>query len=219
MICKKRSENRSFFFAFKRKLSLLRMHCVRKQGLAPWGKTMYKQTMSLKHVGKVMDAHGIRGDIYCLIFSGDISWCDRLHELQLQNKGKAELFEIMKLKAFKKGFIATLKGFTDRNRAEEYKGAEIWVDESIFKSQEGEALYLNEILHFELVDIAVGVVGKIEEFSSNGIQDLLVVKSASGEIFEIPFVKEFVLDIDFAAKKMKMDLPEGLLEINKENES
>jgi len=175
--------------------------------------------MGLKHVGKVMDAHGIRGDIYCLIFSGDVSWCDQLQELQLQNKGKTESFEILKLKPFKKGFIASLKGFTDRNRAEEYKGAELWVDEDIFTSEDGEAIYLNEILNFELSDKTLGVVGKIDEFSSNGIQDLLVVKSASGEVFDIPFVKDYVLDIDFHAKKMKMDLPEGLLEINKDDES
>ncbi|MCC2679698.1 MAG: putative rRNA processing protein [Pseudobdellovibrio sp.] len=175
--------------------------------------------MSLKHVGKVMDAHGIRGDIYCLIFSGDVSWCDQLDELQLQHNGQSHSFEIVKLKPFKKGFIATLKGFTDRNRAEEFKGAELWVDESIFTSEDGEALFLNEVLNFELIDETLGAIGTIGDFSSNGIQDLLVIKSKSGEVFEVPFVKEYVLDINFDSKKIKVDLPEGLLEINKENES
>lgn len=175
--------------------------------------------MGLKHVGKVMDAHGIRGDIYCLIFSGDVSWCDQLKELQLQLNGKSHSFEILKLKPFKRGFIATLNGFADRNRAEEFKGAELWVDENLFISKEGEPLYLREILNFELIDKTLGVIGKVEDFSSNGIQDLLVVKAKSAEVFEIPFVNEFVIDIDFASKKMTMDLPEGLLEINKENES
>jgi len=175
--------------------------------------------MSLKHVGKVMDAHGIRGDIYCLIFSGDVSWCDQLEELQLQLNGKSQTFEILKLKPFKRGFIATLKGFTDRNRAEEFKGAELWVDESIFTSEEGEALYLSEVLNFELEDKHLGLIGTVGDFSSNGIQDLLVIKSKSGEVFEIPFVKEYVLDIDFSSRKIKMNLPEGLLEINRDNES
>ncbi len=175
--------------------------------------------MGQKLVGKVMDAHGIRGDIYCLIFSGDVSWCDQLNELQLHLNGKPHAFEIQKLKPFKRGFIATLKGFTDRNRAEEFKGAELWVDEGVFKSEDGEAMFLSELLNFELTDKQLGLIGRIEDFSSNGIQDLLVVKSKNAEVFEIPFVKEFVLDIDFESKKMMVDLPEGLLEINKENES
>jgi 16S rRNA processing protein RimM len=175
--------------------------------------------MGLKHVGKVMDAHGIRGDIYCIIFSGDVSWCDQLDELQLHLHGKPHVFEIQKIKPFKKGFIASLKGFSDRNRAEEFKGAELWVDENIFTSEDGESIYLNELLNFELTDKSLGVVGTVEDFSSNGIQDLLVVKSKSGETFEIPFVKEFVLEMNFDSKKMILDLPEGLLEINKDNES
>lgn len=175
--------------------------------------------MALKLVGKVMDAHGIRGDIYCLIFSGDVSWCAELETLELRHNGKNHSFEIQKLKPFKKGFIAALKGFTDRNRAEEFKGAELWVDEDLFVSEDGESLYLSEVLDFELIDKSLGTVGVIEEFSSNGIQDLLIVTSKSGDSFEIPFVKEYVLDIDFDAKTMKMNLPEGLLEINKDDES
>jgi 16S rRNA processing protein RimM len=169
--------------------------------------------MALKLVGKVMDAHGIRGDIYCLIFSGDSSWCDQLETIHLKLSDRDEAFEIAKIKPFKKGFIASLKGFNDRNKAEAYKGAELWVDESIFISDDGEPLYLNEILNFSLYDKNLGHIGEISGFSSNGIQDLLVVKSNS-HTYEIPFVKEYVLDIEFGAKKMSVDLPEGLLEIN-----
>lgn len=171
--------------------------------------------MGQKLVGKVMDAHGIRGDIYCLIFSGDSSWCDQLESLNLQKNGKSHEFEIVKLKPFKKGFIATLKEFTDRNKAEEFKGAELWVDEELFTSENGESLYLSEILNFTLIDKSLGKIGLVENFSSNGIQDLLVVKAQNSDEFEIPFVKEYVLDIDFSKKEMTMDLPEGLLEINK----
>ena len=184
--------------------------------------------MNLKHVGKVMDAHGIRGELYCLIFSGDVTWLPKIKILNLKNKNEMQSFEVKKLKVFKRGFIASLKDFDNRNKAEEFKGAEVWIDENIFVSEEGEALYLNEIMGFKIEDKNLGTIGTIISFSSNGLQDLLVVEAEASsneppsknilsiEIsqFEIPFVKAFVLNMDFKNKKILTDLPEGLLEIN-----
>lgn len=164
---------------------------------------------NLTHIGKVLDAHGIRGDIYCYVFSGDASWVPKLRTVYL-NEVK---FNVLRAKAFKKGFIASLEEVTDRNRAEELKGAEVRVDSGLFVSKNGEAFYLVELLNFQVTDKQLGSIGVIEAFSSNGIQDLLIVKS-EGKVYEIPFVKDFVANIDYNNKIINMQLPEGLLEIN-----
>jgi 16S rRNA processing protein RimM len=161
-----------------------------------------------KHIGKVMDAHGIRGDVYCIVFSGDVSWLDKVQTLNLHH----EDFKIKKIKAFKKGFIASLEGFDNRNKAEEYIGAELRVPEDLFVSEDGEALFLNEILGFTVFD-KKNEIGSISGFSFNGLQDLLIIKK-EGKDLEIPFVKEFVSHIDYEKKQINMNLPEGLLEIN-----
>ena len=162
-------------------------------------------------VGKVLDAHGIKGDIYCFVFSGDASWVAKLKEIYL-NENK---FIINRAKPFKKGFIASLAAVDNRNRAEELKGAEVRVASSVFTSQPGEAFYLVELLNYIVKDKVLGVVGTIESFSSNGIQDLLVV-TANGKKCEIPFVKEFVLFIDHDKRVIEMSLPEGLVDINEQ---
>jgi 16S rRNA processing protein RimM len=164
-------------------------------------------------IGKIMDAHGIRGEIGVVVFSGDVSWIDDAEVLYIPRKNVFEEHKIKKIRPHKKGFICHLENFLDRNKAEEYKGREVWVDEDIFVSEDGESIYLSEILHFEVIDSQMGSLGRIEAFSSNGIQDLLVIHQEGKEI-EIPFVKEFVLNIDFENQKIEMELPEGLLQIN-----
>lgn len=171
--------------------------------------TIENKTQSRVHIGKVLDAHGIKGDLYCIVFSGDASWISKLKTLNLNHKS----FDVLKIKPFKKGFIVSLDGFADRNRAEEFKGSEIWVDSSLFTSKHGEAIFLSELLNFEVKDKTLGSVGRIDSFSSNGIQDLLVI-SSNNKTFEIPFVKEFVTNIDYSNNIIDMNLPEGLLEIN-----
>ena len=164
-------------------------------------------------IGKIMDAHGIRGEIGVVVFSGDVSWIDDAEVLYIPRKNVFEEHKIKKIRPHKKGFICHLENFLDRNTAEENKGREVWVDENIFVSADGESIYLSEILNFEVIDSQLGSLGHIGAFSSNGIQDLLVIQQDNKEI-EIPFVKEFVLNIDFENKKIQMELPEGLLQIN-----
>lgn len=172
------------------------------------------ETAKLRHVGKVMDAHGIRGELYCLVFSGDISWLEKVAYLNLVKDGESFRIKILKLKPFKRGFIVSLEGFTTRNRAEEFKGAEVWAEDELFVSQDGELPYLVELLSFGVVDEVLGQIGKVKAFSSNGVQDLLII-DGGGEEFEIPFVKNFVVEMDFVNKRLVTRLPEGLLDINK----
>ena len=164
-------------------------------------------------IGKVIDAHGIRGELSIFIFSGDISWLPKLQEVYIPRKNIFEKHVVVKKRAHKKGFICLLENFDNRNLAEEYKGREIWIDADIFVSVPGEALYLNEIMGFEIIDATLGTLGKISAFSTNGLQDLLVIQKGDAQI-EIPFVKEFVSQMDFENNKIMMNLPEGLLEIN-----
>ena len=170
---------------------------------------MSEDSKSRTLIGKVLDAHGIKGDIYCFVFSGDASWVTKLKEIYL-NENK---FIINRAKPFKKGFIANLESVLDRNRAEELKGAEVSVASHVFTSQPGEAFYLVELLNYKVKDKILGIVGLVGSFSSNGLQDLLVVAN-NGKTYEIPFVKEFVTHIDRDNKVIEMSLPEGLLEIN-----
>lgn len=167
-----------------------------------------------KHVGKVKQAHGLRGEVYILIFSKDISWLKKLKNVNLVQSGKSKSFKVLKAKPFKDGLIASLDTIVDRNQSEALEGAEVWLESGLFKSEPNEPPYLVEIQDFTVVDRVLGSLGKITGFSFNGSQDLLIVTTPQQLEFEIPFVDQFVLKIDSENKILSVDLPEGLLEIN-----
>lgn len=89
---------------------------------------------------------------------------------------------------------------------------EFYVEDDLFVSKPGEGIYLNEIKNFKLKDPEQKVLGEIVGFSSNGVQDLLVVE-ANGKKVEVPFVDAFIKKIDFKHQAVVMDLPEGLFDI------
>lgn len=168
----------------------------------------------MKLVGKVREAHGLKGDLYVLIFSGDISWAKKMKNFGLKAKDSDEIknFSVERTKPFKKGFIVKAKEIADRTAAEGVEHMEFFVDEDLFVSKPGEGIYLNEIKNFKLKNPEQKVLGEIVGFSSNGVQDLLVVE-ADGKKVEVPFVDAFIKKIDFKHQAVVMDLPEGLFDL------
>lgn len=167
-----------------------------------------------KLVGKIKEAHGLRGEFYVLIFSGDISWLSKLKELQLKNPATEEvkLFKKFKAKPFKKGFILAIDGINDRTEAEKFHGFTVLILASMFVSKPGETIYLSEIADFFIHDPQGVILGQIVGFSTNGSQDLLVVQGEKSKA-DIPFVGPFIKEINFEKKYIVMDLPEGLFDL------
>ncbi|MBC7754297.1 MAG: 16S rRNA processing protein RimM [Moraxellaceae bacterium] len=174
---------------------------------------------NLRKVGKIKGSHGIKGEVFLLIFSKDSTWVSTQIQIHLtDNEKDFKAYTLNRVKPHKEGVIAVLDGISSRNESDLLIGQEIWVDPSVFVSKNQQSLYLVEIEGFEIIDAKAGSVGFIQGFSSNTAQDLLLVKGKNAE-FEIPFVKEFIIKINHSEKIIYADLPDGLLEINSNSDS
>ncbi len=166
--------------------------------------------MEWVQVGKVKDAFHLRGEVYILIFSGEWDWIDDLEHCQIGGK----TYQVKKAREHKDGLVLSLNEVTDRTQAEYLRGKMFCIPQELLISQEGETIYLSEIAGFKVVDSNSQNSGVIESFSSNGDQDLLVLK-VEGKVkpVEIPFVEDFIDEIEFENKLIRMNLPEGIWDI------
>lgn len=178
----------------------------------------------MKTVGKVKDAHSLKGEIYVILFSKDQSYYTKIKDFQLidEKNNTFHTFNIEKIKPHKEGFIIKAKELNDRNQSEAVKGHLFAVDDSLFISAPGEEIFLIEILNFKVFDHPsngtrlgdVKYLGQVTGFFDNGAQDLLIVSDEIGS-FEIPFVESFFESINYEKKEIYVTLPEGLIEINR----
>ncbi len=169
----------------------------------------------MKLVGKVKEAHGLKGDLYVMVFSGDISWLKQLKSFSLQSKTEsAPDLEVTSVKPFKLGFLLKTPFINDRTQADKWKAAEFSIPEELLVSKAGETIYLSEIIDFKLKNPEQNVLGVVKAFSFNGAHDILVIKT-EGKDVEIPFVEAFIKKIDWKNKVLVMDLPEGLFDLEK----
>ncbi|PIS11497.1 MAG: 16S rRNA processing protein RimM [Bdellovibrio sp. CG10_big_fil_rev_8_21_14_0_10_47_8] len=170
-----------------------------------------------KKVGKIKSAHGLKGELSVFVFSGEASWLKKLkqfglgidHENDLQRQIVS--YTVDGARQTPTGLILKTLEIEDRTQAEKLKGQIFYIPEELLRSQAGETIFLHEIEGFQLIDVVSGQGGIISGFSSNGVQDLLVVTREDGRQVEIPFVAPFIVKIDFKSETLQMKLPEGLL--------
>lgn len=169
-----------------------------------------------KKVGKIKEPHALKGELYVLVFSKDISWFHQLTEFRLSASDDPEAgktFEVERIKPFREGLMLKPKNISTRNESDLLKGQMFFIPETLLSSEVGETIFLSEVQDFEITDPNDKKLGHITGFSSNGLQDLLVVLTVEGKVAEIPFVQDFILDLNFEKKQIKMSLPEGLLDL------
>lgn len=167
-------------------------------------------------VGKVKDAHGIRGELHLLVFAKQAEWMDELEAIYLEKENPQTpedqvQLSIKKLRPHKSGYILSTNDIKDRNQAETYKGYRFYIPKQLLVAPEGERPFLIELKGFQVTDPEAVVLGEVVGFSSNGAQDLLIVKNSVGE-FEVPYVDAFIVNVDYEGQSLCLDLPEGLIE-------
>lgn len=79
----------------------------------------------------------------------------------------------------------------------------------------GKQFYYHEITGFLLEDERFGPVGKVLGIDDSTAQPLFIVEVGEKEIL-IPMIDEFLVKIDRAHKKIIVNTPEGLIEMNLE---
>ena len=62
-------------------------------------------------------------------------------------------------------------------------------------------------------DGATGLVGTVESVDERATQPLITVRRPDGEEALIPLVDEFIVDVDEAARRIDVTLPQGLLDL------
>lgn len=184
-------------------------------------------------VGRVKDAHGLKGEIWVVLFAGHADWLEDLSEtggFLLAEKEDVASEEDLKngvseyllkgAKPHKNGIILQSPNLTDRTAAEKLRGKFLIIPDSYLEADEGEEFYLSEVEGFKVLE-GGKEIGRIVGFTSNIAQDLLIVslqKDArpgvkNGDQIDIPFVEAIVVGVDPEAESLDVELPPGMIEV------
>ena len=117
----------------------------------------------------------------------------------------------------KGGMVFKFAGVDSIEEAEKLLGLEIQIPATERAKLDEGAVYVSELLGCLVVEVSsvernVGTV--VDVNFGAGTAPLLIVNSESGREFMIPFVESFTKKLDLKAKRIEMQLPEGMLELD-----
>jgi 16S rRNA processing protein RimM len=83
---------------------------------------------------------------------------------------------------------------------------------------EDDAVYVSDLLGMHVIDTSRNGAdaGEIIDVEPEGTGPaMLVIRTADGDELLIPFVRAYLKKVDIAARRLEMELPEGLLSVQR----
>lgn len=166
--------------------------------------------MELKLVGTIITTHGIKGEVKV---RSDSSF-DRFFEgsiLYLKNQNDTIKIEIDSHRIHKDHDLITFNGIKNINDVLEYVGMDIYVDvEDLDELEEGE-FYFDDLIDLVAFDNLGNELGRITDINEVPQGIILVLEKLDKTTSLIPFVDEFIKEVNLEEQKIIITPIEGLL--------
>jgi len=156
---------------------------------------------------------GIRGEFVALPLS--------YHQERFENLGKVYLFgsrpepaavDVEWVRNAGRSMLIKFHGIDSIEDAEPWKGAEVRVPISERLKLEPGEFYQSDLIGCEVIERATGQsLGTVTGWMEGGSAGLLEV----GPDLLIPFARSICVSIDVAARRIEVELPEGLKDLNR----
>lgn len=159
-------------------------------------------------MGKVVNVVGLKGELKIYSYTDRNERFGELDQIWLDDK----VYAIENVRYQNKVVILKLEGINDRNKAEEQRNKNVYIEESDLQPLPEDTYYVRDLIGISVLT-EDGELGKIVDVIQNSSQDLYEVKTAEGKKVYIPAVKEFVTEVDMDARIVKVTLPDGLLDL------
>jgi 16S rRNA processing protein RimM len=172
-------------------------------------------------IARVAKVQGRVGEVAAELHTDFPERFEERRRLYAWNAARDERREL-KLEDFwphKGGMVFKFEGVDSIEEAEKLMGSEIQIPAAERAELEEGAFYVSELLGC-LVVAEQGIeaareIGSVADINFGaGTAPLLIVKSDDGKEYMIPFVESFTKKLDVKGKRIEMQLPEGMLELD-----
>jgi len=162
-------------------------------------------------IGKIVGVHGIKGTNKLKSYAESLSVFKPGRSIIVRdNRNRETSVELNWVKSHTRTPLISFKGVTDHDQAEALIGAELFIPETELPELDEDTYYWFELIGIEVYTTEDEYLGRIESIFPTGSNDVYVVKDKQKEIL-VPALDSVVIDIDLEHKRMRVDLPEGLV--------
>jgi len=167
------------------------------------------------YLGYISKTQGFKGGLLAFLDVDNTREYLNLESILVDLNGVLTPFFIETFQLKDKNFVhLKLEDVDDRDSATLLSNKDIYLPLTELPELDNDQYYLHELNGMNVVDKNAGELGKVDTVLDYTTNPLIQVINGSSEIL-IPLNDEFVIYVDKDAKTIEVDLPEGLIEVNK----
>jgi 16S rRNA processing protein RimM len=159
-------------------------------------------------VGRFGPPFGVKGWLNVISYTDPVTNLGDYRPWFVERNGEWIPLTVDQLKPHRNGFVAQVDGIDDRDVALRYSGKSIGVEDETLPDAGEDEFYWKDLVGLAVEDRTGTVLGEVSGLMETGANDVIVVRSASGEVL-IPFVRHVVLTVDLERRLIVVDWQTG----------
>jgi 16S rRNA processing protein RimM len=165
-------------------------------------------------VGRVARTHGLRGDVVVQPETDFIEERFQVGEtLWTRSMGRDETLTVVAARVQSGRPVVAFEGLVGIDAVERLVGQELRVPEASLQPLAPGRFYEHQLVGCAVETVSGDAVGIVERVDGGPGGSRLVVAGSRGEVL-IPLAEHICRDIDTSGKRIRVDPPDGLLELN-----
>ncbi len=166
--------------------------------------------MDLLEVGKIINTHGLKGEVKVSPWTDTPDCFEDLKTLYLK-KGKEDIsLTITGIKYQKNNLIVKFSELCDINMAEPLKNSVLYAKRSDLGELPEGVYYIADLIGLSVKKEDGTLLGKIKDVLQTGANDIYEVEREEKKPLLIPVIDNVVLKVDFENKEITVRLLDGL---------
>ena len=163
-------------------------------------------------VGKIVNTHGIRGELKVQLWCDGVDFIKQLDTLYLDENGENAL-KVVSVREHKNCAVIRFSGIDDINSAEKYKNRVLYCNRDDAQIDEN-ANYIQDIIGCVVKDAENGTqYGKVLDVLNYGASDILEIEN-NGKKNYVPLIDDIVKKIDCENLVVEIIPMKGLFDEN-----
>lgn len=168
--------------------------------------------MSLYKVGKIVNTHGIRGEVRVVPTTDfPMERFKKNNKLVIVTKPNNIEVQIATVREHKQFILVSFVNMQNINDVEQYKGCELMVTKDLQQDLSSDEFYYHDIIGLKIIDNASQeVIGTVSEILPMPANDVWVVTAKGSDDILLPFIEDVVTMIDLEQGIAKVNLLEEI---------
>lgn len=159
-------------------------------------------------VGAISGSFGVQGEVRLKSFCAEPAAIADYGLLYTEDGSRS--FFVKLTRPVAGGLGARLTGVKTKEEADALRGVQLYVDRDRLPNLPDDEFYHADLIGLEVLDTGGKVLGRVQNVLNHGAGDILDILMPGGKTLMLPFTLAAVPTVDLAARRVIVDLPEGL---------